>query len=132
MEQSIIAGNKLIMDFLGWKHHSGDVYWFPNLYPSQEHYTGETTFNVDEARFHSSWHWLMPVIEKIESLGFTVTLQYYQCQIFDNSKKYPDSRIIDADFKDTKLENAWDGVIGFIRWYNSEQSVKESDTTKAT
>ena len=67
--------------------------------------------------YDNSWNDLMPVIEKIESLGFHVTLQTYQCQIFQRNLPYPENWIIDADFHSTTLENAFGGVASFIEWY---------------
>lgn len=72
-----------------------------------------------EMQYHERWDWLMPVVEKIEALGYLVYMQPHQCTIFTKSGNFPDSLIIDADFKNTRLENTYEGVVSFIQWYNT-------------
>jgi len=48
-------------------------------------------YKIEEAQYHSSWEWLMTVVEKIEELGFRVYLAKDSCQIY---KRYCDFPII--------------------------------------
>lgn len=126
MTQEQIEGNKLIAEFMNWKHHSGNVYWFPNLYPSTDD-TGETTFDISEAEFHSSWSWLMPVVEKIESLGHSTSissdmrqavLDKYCCEIL--KKNTIGTNLLHKAGK-TRLEAVYLAVIDFIKFYNQQK-----------
>jgi len=57
--------NVLIAEFMGMKlgqDHTNDNMYYDdaeNLHPPTP---------IDELKFHTSWDWLMPVVEKIESL----------------------------------------------------------------
>jgi hypothetical protein len=67
-EQNIIAeGNRLIAEFMGW---GGDGY-YTTPFDNAGLCNGEPTHicNTENLKFHSSWDWLMPVVEKIEELG---------------------------------------------------------------
>lgn len=81
---------------------------------------GTMSYRPVNLQYHASWDWLMPVIDKIESLGYVVTMVPHQCQIFELTGNFPVGCIIDADFKTTRLENAFDGVVGFIELYNEQ------------
>ena len=62
-EQEIIEGNKLIAEFMGYKFIED---WHQYWRLSDKHLLLE-----NELKYHSSWDWLMPVVEKIEYLYAT-------------------------------------------------------------
>lgn len=108
--KEIIEGNKLIAEFMGYIDN-GDPDGF--LIDPNTNYD----VNVDELKFHSSWDWLMPVVEKIQSLR--------------NDKDIDElDRIhitaLEVSFKNlpkngyTKIEDMWQAVIEFIKWYNEK------------
>jgi hypothetical protein len=74
-------------------------------------------YKIEEAQYHSSWDWLMTVVEKIEDLGFRVYSTKDSCQIYKKYCDFPDNFIIDADFKYDRLENAFDGISSFCEWW---------------
>ena len=76
-----------------------------------------TEYKIEEAQYSSSWEWLMTVVEKIEGLGFRVYLAKDSCQIYKQYCDFPDNFIIDADFKEDRLENAFDGISSFCEWW---------------
>lgn len=58
-EQEIIEGNKLIAKFL-YRHlyeDDGIDSWIEE--------SGKVLFYLEDAKYHSSWDWLMPVVSKI-------------------------------------------------------------------
>lgn len=71
----------------------------------------------EQLSWSSSWSWLMPVVEKIESLGAVdIIIGRYECIITaDDGISY---------FKETKskgrtkIEMVYDSVVQFIKWYN--------------
>lgn len=99
-DQEIIEGNKLIAEFMGM----GEKF----LPMDYEHENG--------VRYHSSWDWLMPVVEKIEKENPKAGIQIdgKKCSVF--LPKY-----LVMDFSgDTKLEATWNAVIYFIRKIQSK------------
>lgn len=78
-------------------------------------------YKIEEAQYHSSWDWLMTVVEKIEELGFRVYLDKYSCQIYRKDLEFPNNFIIDADFQEDRLANAFDGISAFAEWWNHKR-----------
>jgi Tfp pilus assembly protein PilZ len=63
------------------------------------------------AKYHSSWDWLMPVIEKITDMKI-----YYSDYKAETSSLFDDGGI----FINTKfISSTWEDVIAFIEWYNA-------------
>ena len=68
-EKQIIENNRLIAEFMGWvltNGFEGDIrYNVP-----KKVFTDPRLCYIEPARmlYHSSWDWLMPVVEKIESI----------------------------------------------------------------
>lgn len=65
-----ISGSILMANFLGWENEEdGMTYRFPNLYPlyniDDKENPGWTAMHISNAEFHTSWDWLMPVLEKL-------------------------------------------------------------------
>lgn len=72
-QEQIIEGNKLIANFKGW------------IWPEDAEYR---LYEEHALKYHSSWHWLMPVIEKIESIGWQVCIDTGICHIYPNTIPY--------------------------------------------
>lgn len=73
--------NKLIAEFMGYPPMTdavddrtiaydvgGSVMNINNTHNEND----DNVFHPDDMKFHTSWDWLMPVVEKIESLGYWV------------------------------------------------------------
>jgi len=90
-----LENNKLIAEFMGLVESSiSDKYW------TEKSKEGFGQGELFELQYHTSWDWLMPVVEKIYS--------------------------IDADvdfFKNISLEATYKAVIEFIKWYNNESKI---------
>lgn len=74
---------------------------------------------ISPVQFHTSWDWLIPVVEKIESLGYDTTMKPNELIIWDKDE----SPLIDCEFGETKLESAYKAVISFIHWYNQQEKL---------
>lgn len=133
-----VEGNKLIAEFMGFKSHKfetedGAGYDVELIgYPKKHSitmscaYYGTLQFNIDmvlswSSRFfyHSSWDWLMPVVEKIVSMGFVIetrfTLAGNDVHIIKEEERLnvvAYSRVIDA---------VYNTVIQFVQWYNTQK-----------
>ena len=87
--------NTLIADFMGMKYGE-----------KREFKDGEWTHTVRSLdKFHTSWDWLMSVVDKINHTGKAGGILY---GLFD--------ALGNAD-----LERAHKEVVGFIQWYNEQK-----------
>jgi hypothetical protein len=138
-------GNKLIAEFMGGildkKNYARNNYRFKEPFfiwiPQGENYPEhiETLYSVHKSKlqYHSSWNWLMPVVEKIRNdhyIEISFYGDYNKCLII--CTKADKMIMLQRSLKDnTTIEIVWQAVIQFLEWYNKEQSVQVSDTTKA-
>ncbi len=115
METEIIEGNKLIHSFMDFKTEQ----W------REDRYLG--------LPYKTDWSWLMPVVEKIESI-YDTHHGYFQVHISSNSCSIQGTNLWKALKKDskyefvymsdpnavfdTKIESTWYHVVKFINWYN--------------
>lgn len=123
-EQEILKGNKLIAEFLGIEKkiygETGITYYIDNI-----------PYQLFKLKYHSSWDWLMPVVEKIEKLS-TIS---FECKYYDPDYKREDYEVKSFYFiysyssqnkkfianSNNKLEAYWLAVVEFIKYYNSCQ-----------
>lgn len=135
-EQEIIEGNKLIAEFMGleWKLHLGRRYLYNHAW-----------IPLENLKYHSSWDWLMPVVEKIETMVIQVPEKYKRGFMKDSTEasvsidSFYDEReefkgwtwsvhfnagnyIADhtGDRIKTKIESIYLAVLAFIKWYNNQ------------
>ena len=127
--KQILEGNKLIAEFMGLEIITDGISWFDTSYKPL-------------GKYNSSWDWIMPVVEKIEPLGFSVSINNGNCSIlFYNNDNYVVrtaynedghfiSRYLPEDYDRyilvseketiTKIESVWKSVIEFIKWHNTQ------------
>lgn len=139
-EQEIIKDNKLIAEFMG------AILITPKnteLEPYYREFDIEGLLRRDTLvkvlKYHTSWNRLMPVVEKIESLFYSVSnqaefwyddetdtvnhsrIQYIcsisnrSCNIIINSANYYHERL-------SKITATWYAVVEFIKWYNTQKT----------
>lgn len=81
-------------------------------------------------KYHQSWDWLMPVVEKIETLfdnRVTVLIQSGEYAIWlHNKEEYEKSNYntydyYSSDWKENKIEAVYEQVVKFIKWYNQQE-----------
>jgi hypothetical protein len=86
-----------------------------------ERFSIDSEIIKDELKYHTSWDWLIPVVEKIESLNvvcFEKNLQEegdYQC-LFTKGND-----IFICHYADTSKEATHRVVVEFIKWYNERE-----------
>ena len=68
-----------------------------------------------ELKYHTEWNWLMPVVEKIESLGYVFTIQGGKAEF---GEMISETRCFIAE---GKLSSTYKAVIEFIKTYNNER-----------
>jgi len=114
--KKIINGNKLIAEFEYGKRYN-DSKDIEDCYV-EEPTTSMITFYLEDAMYHKSWDWLMPVIEKIESLGYDVNIYSWGKGI----SKSCSIQGISIDVNNTnKLQAVYEAVVEFIKWYNKNK-----------
>ena len=121
--------NRMIAEFMGFK-------FAPRLILPDElkDSTYSTSVFVEEVRiqggfepnsynnlhFHTSWDWLIPVVEKINTLfggEMNTLIMSNSCKIYsDNPSIY--NSIVDAN---STIEATYQAVCQFIEWYNENK-----------
>jgi hypothetical protein len=131
MENEILEGNKLIAEFMGWEYAQNVIGNSKSSFIYKD--SGGTTYaNEEMFKYHSSWDWLMPVVEKIEKdiskepfYGFTVRIADRCCLIACHQKNKQDGVIYQTPwgFRPLlKIDAVYQAVIEFIKWYNQNKT----------
>lgn len=103
-----MTDNELIAEFMGAvKSQDYGVcgwmgYWINQGDPSAT--------DVREMRYHQSWDWLMPVVEKINTLRH-----------FGNIDATDRKRMYGVSIFDTQT-TVYKAVVEFIKWYNTQKA----------
>ena len=137
-EQEILEGNKLIAEFMGGvfreinnPYYGDNSFNVVSLVMYEDGEKKFLTYEMNGLKYHCSWDWLMPVVEKIEelsSLGGIVTIVQGQCRITsrmagDHTVMANKSHYITMGTKG-KLLATYEAVVEFVKWYNSCQKEK--------
>lgn len=116
-EQEIIAGNRLIAEFMGGKRVlENDGYQFDT--PPISTVRG-TVYHTDDLVYHSDWRLLMPVVEKIGLMrGWNVNLGFGDPVIFDDDYKQTGRGKRFAVCEPTKdwRQCTWETVVVFLKY----------------
>lgn len=122
-----IESNKLIAEFMGItpRLESPDVYSYSDQpFFTVREYTAEAVMSAiaGYVKYHSSYDWLMPVVEKIEGLGHDVSilknavgLQWCGIGKFSSNNTKATGT--------TKIEAIYSAVVEFIKWYNKQNQI---------
>ena len=119
-----IEGNKLIAGFMGHEVMEEEAF----LSGDYEQGKDMTNIRVDVSlRYHESWDWLMPVVEKIEDIqdgneGDSIRGHIYEVTIKQGNivTIQGDGCSIWADAS-PKILSVWIAVVEFIKWYNQNK-----------
>ena len=106
--------NATIAEFMGYKQkpcNNGKAWDLGVSIPSSKHALPIQGLIVrDNLKFHASWDWLMPVINKIHSLD-----EFYKYK--DNSGQFERDEIVNTKY----IEVTHSNVCQFIEWYNANK-----------
>ena len=72
----------------------------------------------NEMRYDTSWDWLMPVVQKIENLGYELIIAESRCKINHNTD-HSIEEAINIDIIGSKIEATYQAVVEFIKEYNN-------------
>ena len=138
---SNLENNKLIAEFMGqWNVHDTNGYWeCSNCGEQWSAMMGENELPqihseclpdlILHAKYHTSWDWLMPVVEKIEEIAMEEVKGVYKVHRFRVIFNFTQAEITDMStgmtvgYGDTgmKLESTYEAVVEFINWYNKNK-----------
>jgi hypothetical protein len=109
-KEEIIVGNKLIASFMG------------GVADNQKEWVTINKKLVRQYLYHYSWDRLFPVLERIESLGFSICLESrnnsrHRC-VISNMPFFLADR---GDGSRPWINSVWKSVIDFIKWYNAQK-----------
>lgn len=115
--------NKLIAEFMGAIHkegyvgsgYAGDIpcyLYFPIL---------KRYYSIKRLEYNTSWDWLMPVVEKIESTNILshegMNVNIYNCVVEIRCRWK--NTLIALHMANTRFEALYNAVVDFITWYNA-------------
>ncbi len=128
MEQEIIEGDKLIAEFMGAEVENrglGESAWLTAPKKKTSNW-----IPIDALQYHSSWDWLMGVVDKVEDTWISssrprLVINKDMIQIvhtvgchntdFASKPRY--------GIGEKRKENVWLAVIEFIKWYNNQKQI---------
>lgn len=131
--ENTLENNKLIAEFMGIDNQilsTGDIHsWSdaPFFYITENSKDKVMKGIVKYSKYHTSWDWLMPVVEKIESTPRgkyspnnkpAVSISSISCSIIyhGNAKE-----VIADIIRPSKIEAVYEAVVEFIKWYNENK-----------
>ena len=133
--------NKLIAEFMGWKLQDNPTERWYGSYKEQNGILHKNT-NKEPLLFHTSWDWLMPVVDKIErqhKANFRIKCiwnEFNECSYYqvivnieqgemskDRSCIYDSKKVYDyiGDTSKCKVSATYKAVVEFIKWYNKNK-----------
>lgn len=128
-------GNKLIAEFMGYKIWTWDN---KKYYITMGKSPNDRNYDVENLKFNYDWNWLMPVVEKIESIKVG-NIKYIDFHIMPdavivtnqedeenpliliNKSECKGSIETEFTFFETKIQAVYQAVLKFIKWYNDQQ-----------
>ena len=123
-QEEINEGNRLIAKFI-----------FPTIEKEAEEddfvierlmFAKMAFFLKDYARleFHTKWNWLMPVVEKIESLGYFCMINKWTSVYTGSDGERLQVTSVEGN---SKILNTWKAIIEFIKWINQQPNIDVDD-----
>lgn len=129
-------GNRLIAEFMGAKEETGEIaassigkakVSLDKMYfPKNERFPDNMyTCKAQDLEYNTSWDWLMPVVEKIETMGYEFSINGERLGEGLKHNTWiglPNGNILEKDqWFSSKIESVYDAVIQFIQWYNQNK-----------
>lgn len=110
MEEDILENNRLLAEFMGLK-----------LPLSIYNYS--IMICTNNGNYHKDWNWLMPVVEKIESLNYAVYIQTRGTRIESEDGKlmfwFFVGQSEDGKYEiNSKIEAVYNTCVEFVKYYN--------------
>lgn len=106
-----VEGNKVIAEFMGLPKRQDGIF-------EQLAFLKDSIWqNENILKYHSSWDWLMPVVEKIEADCFaSVEIIHMGCIINHNDPEKTKT----ARFGKPKIRMVYECILAYLEWYNKQ------------
>jgi len=101
--------NKLIAEWMGLSHCSEG--WITIPYHGREEVAEEEI--VDKLQYHTSWDWLMPVVEKCTQIGFIDTDSDWDNPMYELWERLFCDNI--GQFLGNHIDEVYNSVVEFIK-----------------
>lgn len=115
-----IEQNKLIAEFMGAKMRKNG-YFYDGITFS----TGWNTCRPENMKYHDSWDWLMPVVDKIEALrdeeNHQPLVDVHIVQDSATIEGLSSDGVFFTGAGKTKIASTFDVIVQFIQWYNENK-----------
>lgn len=115
--------NRLIAEFMGYQVvDKPKVVEGENFFQYLDEKTNKYTYCASLLMYNYNWDWLMPVVEKIESMQseeYSTLIEGRSCLI-----ETPD--ILFEGTGKNKLEATYKAVVQFIEWWNEQNTAKKN------
>jgi hypothetical protein len=121
--KTIEEKNRMIAEFMGLKFKDDDAYIKELKEMKSNGIYFEQGYMTSELKYHTSWDWLMPVAEQIESIheeSNGVKYFLYDIDITQHSCRIDSIGIHMGGFN-SKIEATYAAVLAFIEWYNENK-----------
>ena len=115
-----LEGNKLIAEFMELKYDPDKKDGAPFYKEtSKDGWESKSYYNP---RYHTSWDWLMPVVEKIEKMGYGFHKDPFDLNIVEYISGDENQVVAYQNNPDDSLIYKWHYVVvQFIQWYNQNK-----------
>jgi len=124
-----IENNKLIAEFMGFKFHDIDGSCY--CVNGDKYIKPKSLIRLDKGEkleYDTSWDWLMPVVEKIESLPevdefmikYDSVYKTIEVQILPSFKDSFERICNFMPLEEPKIATVYNTCIEFIKWYNQQ------------
>lgn len=122
----IDLNNELIAEFMEFKFNATDSFGNNNYKLPDVYRTFLNCSHFDNLHFDKSWDWLIPVVEKIETLQLPQSIVSYtnsiEVMIYSNEcsieySGYQAGTIV-STHEDTKIKAVYKAIVEFINYYN--------------
>ena len=115
--REINKGNKLIAKFMDFIELDCKFYCKFNFI--------ETTTFPALMSFNKSWDWIMPVVERIQLLGFNIEISNNYVHIYDISTYSEITEDVESIYLSLSPDiplilNLYEGIVTFIKWFNKK------------
>ncbi len=108
-----VDANKLIAEFMEVVFHDDE----------NQYYNADGLYIGNALQYHTSWDWLMPVVQKIESLGYLFTIQGGKAEYGEMISK------TQCFIAEDKLSSTYKAVVEFIKdWPHPPYTDVEGNT----
>lgn len=124
-----LANNKLIAEFMGYKEYDRGMWSKPELVKIilSNTYSEEWLRDI-EMKYHLSWDWLMPVVDKIETMDCFVRTEsyieanerYFVTSVLKITPRSRDNTNKVVSVFKSRLASVYDAVCEYIKWHNEQ------------